>query len=525
VTIVSIAHLSDAERMFVVSLLLNQIVSWMRSQPGTTSLRALVYMDEIFGYFPPVANPPSKQPLLTLLKQARAYGVGVVLATQNPVDLDYKGLSNAGTWFIGRLQTERDKARVLEGLEGAAASAAAKFDRGAMEQTLAGLGQRVFLLNNVHEDGPVVFQSRWAMSYLRGPLTREQIKALTAAEREAESSETAAPPVSVPASASFAAVAASSRPVLPPDVPQVFLPVRSSQPQGAQLVYQPRLFGAATIHFSDTRLDIDQSQPGCWLAELPDSARGANWQEAEELDLDSDELEQEPAEVATFGSPTSTSSKAKSYPAWQKTLVDHLSRNRTLDLFYCEPLKCYSKAGESERDFRVRLQQSAREERDDQAEKLRARYGPKVAALKERIRKALQAVEREEAQSRTSWLSTAVSAGTTVLGAFLGRKTFSATTLGKAATTARGVSRSTQQAGDVTRAKETVQALEEQLTELEAKFKAEVDGLGGKVDPATIALTTKSIKPKKTNIAVQAVALAWAPYWQGPSGGAAPAWN
>jgi hypothetical protein len=166
--IFSIAHLNDAERMFFVTLLLSQTLGWVRAQSGTTSLRAILYMDEIFGYFPPVANPPSKQPLLTLLKQARAFGLGVVLATQNPVDLDYKGLANTGTWFIGRLQTERDKARVLEGLEGATASNGKKFDKQGMEQLLAGLGNRVFLMNNVHEDAPEVFQTRWTLSYLRG---------------------------------------------------------------------------------------------------------------------------------------------------------------------------------------------------------------------------------------------------------------------------------------------------------------------------------------------------------------------
>ena len=178
--IVSISHLSDQERMFFVTILLNEMVSWMRSQTGTSSLRALLYMDEVFGYFPPVANPPSKQPMLTLLKQARAFGLGCVLATQNPVDLDYKGLSNCGTWFLGRLQTERDKMRVLEGLEGAANSAGSTFDRQAMEQTLAGLGSRVFLMNNVHEDAPTVFRSRWALSYLRGPVSRQQIEVLMA---------------------------------------------------------------------------------------------------------------------------------------------------------------------------------------------------------------------------------------------------------------------------------------------------------------------------------------------------------
>jgi hypothetical protein len=177
-SVFSISHLGDAERMFFVSLLLNQVLGWMRTQSGTTSLRAILYMDEIFGYFPPVANPPSKLPLLTLLKQARAFGLGVVLATQNPVDLDYKGLANAGTWFIGRLQTERDKQRVIEGLEGAAASQGSGFDKQAIERTLAGLGNRVFLMNNAHEDAFEVFQTRWTMSYLRGPLTRNQIKSL-----------------------------------------------------------------------------------------------------------------------------------------------------------------------------------------------------------------------------------------------------------------------------------------------------------------------------------------------------------
>jgi hypothetical protein len=178
VSIFSIAHLSDAERMFFVALLLNEINGWVRTQSGTTSLRAILYMDEIFGFFPPVAEPPSKRPMLMLLKQARAFGLGVVLATQNPVDLDYKGLANTGTWFLGRLQTDRDKQRVLEGLEGAAAAQSVSFDRKAMGELLAGLTNRIFLMNDVHEDGPVVLESRWAMSYLRGPLTREQIKTL-----------------------------------------------------------------------------------------------------------------------------------------------------------------------------------------------------------------------------------------------------------------------------------------------------------------------------------------------------------
>ncbi len=192
-SIFSIAHLSDAERMFFVTMLLEQVIAWMRSQPGTTSLRAILYMDEIFGFFPPVANPPSKTPMLTLLKQARAFGLGVVLTTQNPVDLDYKGLTNTGTWFIGRLQTERDKMRVLEGLEGAATQAGASLDRGALDKLISSLGNRVFLLHNVHEEAPVVFQTRWAMAYLRGPLTKVQIKSLMDGRRP-DGDDAQAPP-------------------------------------------------------------------------------------------------------------------------------------------------------------------------------------------------------------------------------------------------------------------------------------------------------------------------------------------
>ena len=232
ISVVSIAHLDDAQRMFFVSMLLNELIAWMRAQQGTSTLRAILYMDEIFGYMPPVANPPSKKLFLTLLKQARAYGLGLVLATQNPVDLDYKGLSNTGTWFIGRLQTERDKARVMEGLEGASDG---DFDKQAMEQTLAGLGKRRFLLHNVHEDEAVVFGTRWVLSYLAGPLTRDHIKSLMATVRNK-----LAKAAKRPAKAKQQSAAAA--PTLPPSVEQVFVPGN-----GDDIVYYPRLVAAADI--------------------------------------------------------------------------------------------------------------------------------------------------------------------------------------------------------------------------------------------------------------------------------------
>jgi len=233
-------------------------VAWMRTQSGTTSLRAILYMDEIAGYFPPVAAPPAKAPLMTMLKQGRAFGLGVVLATQNPVDLDYKGLSNTGTWLLGRLQTERDKARVLEGLEGAAAGAAKKFDRGRMGEVLAGLGNRVFLMNDVHEDEPVVFESRWAMSYLRGPLTRAQIKTLMDPMRGAAArADDGTRKASGARRGSQPAGGGGSRPVLPPSIPQLFVPIRGSA-DGA--VYRPAILGLAEVHFADSKTGLSTTE-------------------------------------------------------------------------------------------------------------------------------------------------------------------------------------------------------------------------------------------------------------------------
>ena len=273
-SILSIAHLSDAERMFFVTILLNEVLAWIRTQPGTSSLRAILYMDEIFGYFPPTAKPPSKMPMLTLLKQARAFGLGVVLATQNPVDLDYKGLSNAGTWFLGRLQTKRDKERVLEGLEGASNAAGQSFDRRKMDEILSSLGNRVFLMNNVHEDQPVVFQTRWALSYLRGPLTREQIQTLMAPQEAGEgrpgrqprprpplAAGTARrravdgrPQAPAPAPARLPGSSAGSRPVVPPDVPEFFIPRRDRLAAGGGArSYRPALLGVARLHYADKK--------------------------------------------------------------------------------------------------------------------------------------------------------------------------------------------------------------------------------------------------------------------------------
>jgi hypothetical protein len=501
VTIFSIAHLSDPERMFFVTLLLNQVLAWMRSQSGTTSLRAILYMDEIAGYFPPVATPPAKAPLLTLLKQGRAFGLGVVLATQNPVDLDYKGLSNAGTWFLGRLQTERDKARVLEGLEGVAAGASQKFDRARMEQQLAGLGNRVFLLNNVHEDAPELFETRWALSYLRGPLTRAQIKTLMDPRRG-----DAPKPAGKPAAAGARRGAGAARPVLPPDIPQLFAPVRGSS-EG--LVYRPSVLGVAEAHYADAKSGVSATQTIGRVATIGDPV---DWAAADDAAFPVGELESEPEAGAGFEELSPAAVKPGSYAAWSKDLATWIYRERALTLWKSPSSGEGSKPGESEADFRVRLQQGFRERRDEAAEKLKAKYAPKLAALQERLRRAQQTVAREKQEATQAGIQTAISVGATVLGALFGRKTVSATTIGKATTAARGAGRTVKQAGDVGRAEETTEAISQQILDLDGQLQAELAAVEAAADPAAEKLEALALRPKKTDITVRRVTLLWLPY-------------
>lgn len=532
VAIFSIAHLGDSERMFFVTLLLNQMLGWMRAQSGTNSLRALLYMDEIFGYFPPVANPPSKTPLLTLLKQGRAFGVGVVLATQNPVDLDYKGLANIGTWFIGRLQTDRDKARVLDGLEGAMIGRGAAFDRGAMEQTLAGLGSRVFLLHSVHEEGFDIFESRWAMSYLRGPLSRSQLKQLTAARRAAPelagggvSSATVARGAPAPAVSprGAAADAVNTRPMLPPQVAQFFVPVRGGPPAGGVILYQPRLLGAAQVRFIDPKTRVDVRRDIMVMTEITDSAVPVDWAAAEELAITANDLEKTPVD-AEYSACAPAASQVKNYEKWSKDFAAWIFAHHSLTLFKSPALNQTSQPGEEERAFRIRLQQTAREQRDAAADRLRQKYAPKIAALQERVRRAEMSRQREAEQAKRAKMDTIISLGSTLLGAFMGKKAMSVGTFGKAATTMRGVGRAMEQSSDVTRAGETVESLQQQLSALDAEFRAETDALAGALDPATETLETLELRPSKTNIQVRLVALVWLPFTRDTVGLVKPAY-
>ena len=498
IAIISVAHLDDAQRMLVVSLVLNAVLRWTRRQSGTSSLRALVYMDEVFGYLPPVANPSSKLPLLTLLKQARAFGVGLVLATQNPVDLDYKALSNTGTWFLGKLQTERDKARMLDGLEGVGSG----LDRHAIDRALSSLRSRVFLMHNVHEQAPIAFETRWALSYLRGPMGRDELRRFA---RTPETAPIAPPPI--PTAAASSSTASTEKPVVPAGIEEYVLPHETGQPSE----YAPVLYGAARVQYTDPKRGIDVTRSLQAIVTFANGPIPVDWERAEETAHTPETL----ATSATIGAarhqplPPAALDKRR-YAAWTKEFGQWVGRAQPLKVYAAPSMKLVSKPEESERDFQARIQLAGRETRDAAVAELRERYAPKVTRVQEKVRKAQEAVGKEQQQASQQKLQTAVSLGATMLGALMGRRAVSLSTLGRATTAARGIGRSAKEAQDLARSQERLQEAQAELAALEAELQREVAALEGTA-PGSIGVETIEIKPKRGGVEVRIVALAWKP--------------
>ncbi|MFZ1403493.1 MAG: hypothetical protein WAW03_10435 [Anaerolineae bacterium] len=567
-----LAHLNDTERMFFVTLLLGQILTWTRSQPGTTSLRALVYMDEIFGYFPPVAEPPSKRPLLTLLKQARAYGVGIVLATQNPVDLDYKGLSNAGTWFVGKLQAQRDKDRLLDGLEGALAGNDDGFDRAWLDKTISALSNRVFLLHNVHEGRPQIFQTRWALSYLRGPLTRPQVRTLMAATKAqlangqapagsaadspstpapapTNSSTTAepwwaaaaptrstttphlsAPAVRLPTAAPRPAVnltraALSNAPVLPAEVALTYLPIRAGQGSALRrltqvagfrlqadaidLIYTPAVLGLGAVHFVDVKRGVDQARDLALLLHVRDGDRFLQWHEAEPVNAAQASLLNRPEPDALFADVPPLVSTARALKSLESSFADHLYRSQSFNLWYNPSLKLYSKAGERQREFIIRCQQAAREARDAEVDVLAQKYNAQIARQQTKLYKQQRDLIENETEAtalnREKW----VTIGETMVGALLGsrRTRVISTTMTK--------QRLTDQARlDVVEGRQTMDSLRQQISDLQAQSQRAAEAITSRWSAMLDDVREVKVMPRKTDVAVRLVALAWLPVWE-----------
>ncbi len=488
--IVSIAHLSDAERMFFVTTLLQELIAWMRRQPGTSSLRALFYMDEIFGYLPPVANPPSKGPLLLLLKQARAFGLGLLFATQNPADLDYKALSNCGTWFIGRLQTDRDKQRVLEGLE--AASAGVGATRAALSDLLDGLGKRVFLLNSVHLSAPVTFQTRWTMSYLRGPLTRDQIRVLTDAARPPDVEEKLPPPSNV----------ASALPEPPVAEPGVWQLVVDASP----VTLFPSLGIKARATFSSRR-PVAESTSDVILS-VPIGGDGSPaWKNAS-VAAPPNAVRPPVAHGGSVYSPASPSLLASaSHAAWSVESRRQLGETIDITVFRCG--KIIGTPFEGENEFRRRLEQDARERRDAEIRRLREKYAAKAQTAAAKIARINQTLAQQQAQAGAAKIQTAISVGTAILEALFGGRKLGVGNISRAGTAARGVSRAMKESSDVGAVQERLAAAQAEADAIESEVQSLIASIPAPTDAADAPVENLRLRLEPATLRIESTGVLW----------------
>ncbi|UPT77587.1 DUF87 domain-containing protein [Sulfurovum sp. XGS-02] len=487
VAIFSISHLNDDERMFFVTLLLNRYIAWMRRQSGTSALKTLLYMDEIFGFFPPTKNPPSKEPMLLLLKQARAFGVGVVLSTQNPVDLDYKGLSNIGTWFIGRLQTTQDIERVIDGLGGKVGS---NFEKNEIKSLLTNLKKRTFFLKSAHLDDIRLFGTRWVMSYLKGPLKRDEISKLMREQKSITTGETQSVERIVPNTSKL-----ENYQTIDASIPQYYEPDVS-----ARNIFSPTLGAKAKIHFYQQRKGIDCERAIELYLPLDEKQQRIAWEDAVEEVLGFDRFPHTPPKNAKFHPLPDMVLEDKRLVKAIKELKETLYRQHDLKLLRCLSPRLESKVEESRADFMVRLQDELNEKKEMEIEKLQICYGKKEKTLLERLSRAKDRVEKEASDSTGSMIE----AGIAVLGALFGRST--PTKIGRAVS--KG-SKILKERGEMSRAEERMTTIEEEIEALEYELEDTIDALQEKYSVDNCEIEKFTIKPRKSDIDVEICAVVW----------------
>jgi len=498
-SIFSIAHLAETERMFFVTLLLNAMIGWMRRQQGTSSLKALLYMDEIFGYFPPTGNPPSKKPMLLLLKQARAFGIGVVLATQNPVDLDYKGLSNIGSWFVGRLQTTQDQDRVLEGIVGASAGS---LDRKKVRELLSAMKGRQFLLTSAHLEEPLLFETRWVMSYLKGPISLQDIAKLMEDNPPLEEPDhQTAGPTAVPDGG-----LQGQPPMLSEAVEQRFhlLNVYTEE-----LAFRPWLAATASVRFYNARRNIDEDTRCSVRLSLDESFRAPRWEAAEPLEIDLASCPDRAPDGSSFYPLPRSFPSLRSLSTFEKDFSDYLYQTRRLNLLRAPSLKMESDPGESGGDFMVRIGDRLREDKEAAVEKLIDGFSVKRDRLEKKLDSAYARLEREKSEVTAKTTDTILSFGTAVLGAFLGSKKLSTSTMTRAASGISKAGRIGKEKDDVRRAEELAAQLEQELLALENEQRTELAELTETYDPARVKIEEFAIKPRRSDIFDVRVTLLW----------------
>ncbi len=532
-----IAHLNDAERMFFITLLYSEVETWMRTQSGTSTLRAVVYFDEIFGYLPPTANPPSKEPMLRMLKQARAFGVGQVLVTQNPVDVDYKALSNAGTWFIGKLQTDQDKQRLLDGLESAGN---AGMNRSEYDRLISGLGKRVFLSHNVHEKGPQLFQTRWAMNYLAGPLTRAQVPALnklvgasldqggggvgvgaTAVTQpvEAGAAATTGKPIASQAGDTITMIGSSTRPAVPSGVAEYFLPNNLTFTQamkavghdypdeavGQGLIYRPVLLAQAQVRFLQRKYNLDYEMRHTALVEEVDRRGVVRWEDFPAEGVVEQQLDEGADPRARFTPLEAPLSDVKTMGALGKDFKDWVYRASSVTVRANESLKIYVGPEVSQAEFRQMCSETARKERDAEMEKASDSFDKKIKRIEERMAQEQRELREDETELSQRKMEELGTHAENILSLFGGRRRSLSTSLSKRRMTEKAKA-------NVDESIDALEVYKKQISDLEKEKSETIEQVNQKWSEISDDMTEIPIMPFKKDVSVELFGVAWMPY-------------
>ncbi|HEX9840869.1 MAG TPA: hypothetical protein VGA72_16080, partial [Anaerolineales bacterium] len=515
-----LAHLPDNERMFFITLLLSAIETWTRAQGGASSLRALVYMDEIFGYFPPVSNPPSKPPLLRMIKQGRAFGVGLLLATQNPADIDYKGLSNAGTWFIGKLQTEQDKNRLLDGLE----SASGGTQRAVLDKLISSLGKRVFILHNVHAEHPELFQTRWTMNFLAGPLTRTQIKDLN---QHVDATVKPAPVVPLASGivprAALRLDASVTKPPIPAWIREYFLPQNYTLPEAFSatgrsmpaemkveegVIYRPALLASAQVRILDRKHGVDSEIVRTVLVKSPEKRGTLRWEDYLPSGNVLNNIDTSPMPSARFSTVDAPLNDVKLMTALQKDFTDWVFRNSSVKARTNQVLKVFAGPDVSQAEFMKACADAARDGRDAEITKKTAQLDRQLRTLEDKLAREERELSEDEAELSHRKMEEASTHIENVTGLFGGKR--SARRLSSSLTKRR----MTEQAkADVEESHDAIAQFKQQIADLEQRREqaiAEINNRWGSIVNETTEVT---ITPKKTDVFVNLFGVAWMPHY------------
>jgi len=498
--IIYLAHLSDPERQFVVTLLLSKLITWMRRQSGTSELRALMYMDEVYGFCPPTAQPPSKKPMLTLLKQARAYGVGIVLATQNPVDLDYKAMSNAGTWMVGRLQTERDKARILEGIT----SATGHVDVAAFDRIISGLGKRQFVLQEAGSSAPRLFGTRWVMSYLAGPLTRDHVRDLTGERRSNPAESVLGPDSGTLTAVGTSEVPRDVTPVAPAaatDIPVNYLD--PAAPWSSEIGADPtgRILEAAAVatvslRYDDRSADLDHTEE--YEVVISPLTEPFDVSVLHQVDHDDRDFRSDPPDgVVGYRIPEVKLGDSGYWSSLASELKAHLQSVGEFTLFSNPELKLWSRPGESREAFLARCRTEADDAADAELAKLKDTYATRISRVEDRLAAAERRAAEIEVDLRGKRTQELVSGAGDLLGMLLGGRK-SATGLRRAASR-RSQSRSTKQRLETAQAKiddaaDELVSLEDELEEAVLEITGRYEKIASRIDEVAFGLESDDVK-------------------------------